>query len=58
MKVCGEILSVKDMAKHLSKISKRQVETLHLTKDEFYHPKHRARFGNAMWAQYRACLEE
>lgn len=56
--MCGEIDSVKDMAKHLSKISKRQVETLHLTKDEFYHPKHRARFGNAMWAQYRACLEE
>ncbi|RSH93074.1 hypothetical protein EHS25_007427 [Saitozyma podzolica] len=58
MKVCGEILSVEEMAKHLSKISKKQVETLHLTKEEFYQPKHRARVGDAMWAQYRACLED
>jgi hypothetical protein len=58
MKVCGEILSVEEMAKHLSKISKKQVETLNLTKEEFYQPKHRARVGDAMWAQYRACLEE
>ena len=46
------------MAKDLSKLLKVPVDTLHLTKEEFYSQEHREGVGEAIWSQYRACYEE
>lgn len=46
------------MAHDLSKLLKVPVDTLHLTRDEFYSQEHRDGVGEAIWGQYRACYEE
>jgi hypothetical protein len=46
------------MARDLAKLLKVPVDTLHLTKEEFYSTEHRQGVGEAIWAQYRACYEE
>lgn len=58
MYICAERPTVAEMAQDLSKVLKVQVETLGLTKEEFYSQEHREEVGEAMWSQYRACYEQ
>jgi hypothetical protein len=58
MYICAERPTVLEMAAALSKVLKLQVETLGLSKEEFYSAEHRESTGEAMWAQYRACYEQ
>lgn len=57
MYICAESPTVSKMAADLSKVLKVQVETLGLSKEEFYSAEHRESTGEAMWAQYRVCYE-
>ena len=36
MNACGEIIKLSDMARVLSEVSRKKVNTPHLTEDEFY----------------------
>lgn len=58
MYICAERPTVAKMAEDMSKVLKVHVETLDLSKEEFYSTEHREATGEAMWAQYRACYEQ
>lgn len=57
MYICAERPTVAKMASDMAKVFKVQVETLGLSKEDFYSAEHREATGEAMWSQYRACYE-
>ena len=57
MQACGQHLTVAKMAQALSKMSKKDVHTPHITKDQFYSDEFRKRLGEIDWSHFRAFLD-
>lgn len=54
---CGSTPTLREMATMLSKATGKNIDTLHLTKDEFYSEKHKEDVGDLFWPQYRNYVE-
>lgn len=56
MHACTEKITPSAIVETLSKMSKKQFETTHLSKEEFYSEKHQAQVG-INWPHFRTYLE-
>lgn len=54
---CGSTPTLRDMATMLSKATGKNIDTLRLTKDDFYSEKHKEQVGEFFWPQYRNYVE-
>ena len=53
MEACGEIIRCDDLAKVLSEVSGKKVESLHMTEDEFYSEGLKKKITEELWINYR-----
>jgi hypothetical protein len=54
---CGSNPTLREMATMLSKATGKEIDTLRLSKEEFYSDKHREEVGEVFWPQYRNYVE-
>lgn len=54
---CGSTPTLREMATMLSKATGKNVDTLGITKEEFYSEKHKESVGDLFWPQYRNYVE-
>ena len=57
MHACTEHISPESMARDLAKITKKPVNTNHVSREEFDSPRHREKLGDKTWTHYKAILE-
>ena len=57
MEACSEIITCADMAKIMSEVSQKKVETVHMPKEAFYDESLKKKISPELWINYRIFLE-